>query len=160
MNPNTQFISTVLQSWRLIIDRTSKTLASFTDDELQLEVAPGKNRLYYLMGHLAATHDRLFPLLRLGQRLHPELDRQFLDSPDRKFLGHEVAPAELRRVWLEVNRKLIEALEPLQSHEWLERHGSVSEEDFAKEPLRNRLAVLISRLGHAAYHEGQMRLVR
>jgi hypothetical protein len=160
MNPNTQFISTALQSWRLIIDRTSKTMASFTDDELQLEVAPGKNRLYYLMGHLAATHDRLFPLLRLGQRLHPELDNQFLDSPDRKFMGAEVASAELRRFWSEVNRKLIEAFEPLQPHEWLERHGSVSEEDFAKEPLRNRLAVLISRLSHAAYHEGQMRLVR
>jgi hypothetical protein len=82
-------------------------MASFTDDELQLEVAPGKNRLYYLMGHLAATHDRLFPLLRLGQRLHPELDNQFPDSPDRKFMGAEVAPAELRRFWSEVNRKLI-----------------------------------------------------
>jgi hypothetical protein len=160
MNPNTQFNSTVLQSWRLIIDRTSKTLASFTDDELQLEVAPGKNRLYYLMGHLAATHDRLFPLLRLGERLHPELDGRFLETPDRKFLGDEVAPVVLRRVWSEVNRKLIEAFEPLQPHEWLQRHGSASEEDFAKEPLRNRLAVLISRLSHAAYHEGQMRLVR
>jgi len=160
MNPNTLLITTAMQSWRLTIDRTSKTLASFTDDELQLEVAPGKNRLYYLMGHLAAIHDRLFPLLRLGERLHPELDSQFLDSPDRKFLGDEVAPAELRRVWSEVNRKLIEAFEPLQPHEWLQRHGSVSEEDFAKDPLRNRLAVLMSRVNHAAYHEGQMRLVR
>ena len=47
---------------------------------------PGKNRLYYLMGHLAATDDRLFPLLRLGERLHAELDSHFLDSPDSKFL--------------------------------------------------------------------------
>jgi hypothetical protein len=160
MNPNTLLIGTAMQSWRLIIDRTSKTLASFTDDELQLEVAPGKNRLYYLMGHLAAIHDRLFPLLRLGERLHPELDSQFVDSPDRKFTGDEVAPAELRKVWAEVNTKLIDAFETLQPKEWLERHSSVSAEDFAKEPLRNRLAVLISRLSHAAYHEGQMRLVR
>jgi hypothetical protein len=160
MNPNTQLVATAMQAWRLTIDRTSKTVASFTDDELQLEVAPGKNRLYYLVGHLAATHDRLFPLLRLGERLHPELDGQFLETPNRKFLGNEVAPAELRTIWSEVNRKLIEAFESLQPHEWLERHSSVSEEDFAKEPLRNRLAVLISRLSHAAYHEGQMRLVR
>ena len=160
MNPNTQLIATAIQAWGLTIDRTSKTVASFTDDELQLEVAPGKNRLYYLVGHLAATHDRLFPLLRLGERLHAELDGQFLDTSDRKFLGDEVAPAELRTIWSEVNRKLIDAFESLQPYEWLERHGSVSEEDFAKEPLRNRLAVLISRLSHAAYHEGQMRLVR
>ena len=51
--------------------------------------------MYYLVGHLAATHDRLFPLLRLGERLHPELDSQFLETPDRKFLGDEVAPVEL-----------------------------------------------------------------
>jgi hypothetical protein len=160
MDPNRQLIATAVQAWQLTIDRTSKALASFTDDELQLEVAPGKNRLYYLMGHLAATHDRLFPLLRLGEQLHPELDSQFLNSPDRKFLGDEVAPAELRTAWAEINRKLIEAFESLQSDDWLQRHGSVSEEDFVKEPLRNRLAVLISRLSHAAYHEGQIRLVR
>jgi hypothetical protein len=160
MNPNTLLISTVLQSWRLIIDRTSKTLSSFTDDELQLEVAPGKNRLYYLMGHLAAVHDRLFPLLRLGERLHPELDSQFVNSPDRKSMGDGVPPAQLRTVWVEVNTRLTDAFETLQPQEWLQRHDSVSEEDFAKDPLRNRLAVLMSRVNHAAYHEGQMRLAR
>jgi len=160
MSPNTLLISTVLQSWRLIIDRTSKTLSSFTDDELQLEVAPGKNRLYYLMGHLAAVHDRLFPLLRLGERLHPELDSQFVDNPDRKLMGDGVPPAQLRTVWVEVNTRLTDAFETLQPQEWLQRHDSVSEEDFAKDPLRNRLAVLMSRVNHAAYHEGQMRLAR
>ena len=160
MNPNTQLISTVLQSWRLIIDRTSKTLSSFTDDELQLEVAPGKNRLYYLVGHLAAIHDRLFPLLRLGERLHPELDSQFVDSPDRKLMGDGISPAQLRTVWVEVNTKLTDAFETLQPQEWLQRHDSISEENFAKDPLRNRLAVLMSRVNHAAYHEGQMRLAR
>jgi hypothetical protein len=160
MNPNTLLISTVLHSWRLIIDRTSKTLSSFTDDELQLEVAPGKNRLYYLVGHLAAIHDRLFPLLRLGERLHPELDSQFVDGPDRKLMGDGVSAAQLRTVWVEVNTKLTDAFETLQPQEWLQRHDSVSEEDFAKDPLRNRLAVLMSRVNHAAYHEGQMRLAR
>ena len=160
MSPSTLLIRTVLQSWRLIIDRTSKTLSSFTDDELQLEVAPGKNRLYYLMGHLAAVHDRLFPLLRLGERLHPELGSQFVDSPDRKLMGDGIPPAQLRTVWVEVNSRLTDAFETLQPQEWLQRHDSVSEEDFAKDPRRNRLAVLMSRVNHAAYHEGQMRLVR
>jgi hypothetical protein len=160
MNPNTLLIATAMQSWRLTIDRLSKTLASFTDDELQLEIVPGRNRLYYLIGHLAAVHDRLFPLLRLGERLHPELDGQFLDSPDRNFPGDELSPAELRKVWVEVNASLTDAFETLQPSEWLQRHGSVSEEDFAKEPLRNRFAVLMSRLNHASYHEGQMRLAR
>src|ERR1700733_4344624 len=123
MNPNTQLIATAIQAWRLTVDRTSKTLASFSDDDLQLEIAPGKNRLYYLIGHLAAVHDRLFPLLRLGERLHPELDAQFLESADRNFQGDELAPAELRKVWVEVNTTLTDAFETLQPSEWLQRHG-------------------------------------
>ena len=39
--------------------------------------------------------------------------------------------------------------------EWTERHTSVSEADFAANPLRNRLAVLLSRTGHVAYPLGQ-----
>ena len=49
-------------------------------------------------------------------------------------------------------------MEKLSPEEWLERHDSVSAEDFAKEPQRNRLAMLLSRTTHAAMHEGQMRL--
>ena len=29
---------------------------------------------FYLLGHLTAMHDRMFPLLGLGDRFHPELD--------------------------------------------------------------------------------------
>jgi len=57
-----------------------------------------------------------------------------------------------------VNEKLIAAFEGLRPEEWLERHDSISPEDFVKEPLRNRLAVLLSRTNHTATHEGQMRL--
>jgi len=112
------------------------------------------------MGHLAAIHDRLFPLLRLGERLHPELDGQFVENPDRKAMGDEVPPAQLRTAWVEINTRLIDAFETLQPQEWLQRHDSVSEEEFSKNPLRNRLAVLMSRVNHAAYHEGQIRLAR
>ena len=39
-------------------------------------------------------------------------------------------------------------------------HSAVSEEDFVKEPLRNRLAVLASRTNHVSYHGGQLVLTR
>ena len=35
------------------------------------------------MGHLTAVHDRLLPMLGLGERLHPELDDDFLINADR-----------------------------------------------------------------------------
>ena len=65
---------TVLNSWKVVISRFDKTLEDLTDEQLQQQVAPGKNRVFYLLGHLTAMHDRMFPLLGLGERLHPELD--------------------------------------------------------------------------------------
>ena len=85
--------------------------------------------------------------------------RQFIEKADKTDLDDELPAAELRKAWREVNDKLTAAMEKLSAEEWLERHDSVSAEDFAKEPGRNRLAVLLSRTKHAAMHEGQMRLV-
>jgi len=39
--------------------------------------------------------------------------------------------------------------------DWRQRHTAVSEEDFAKDPSRNRFAVLLSRTNHLSYHLGQ-----
>ncbi len=43
--------------------------------------------------------------------------------------------------------------------QWLEKHASVSEEDFAKDPSRNRFAILLSRMNHIAFHLGQTALI-
>ena len=154
------FAAGVLASWNQVIGQVDKGLAGWSDEALQTEVAPGRNRLYYLLGHLTAVHDRMLPLLRLGERLYPGLDQQFLTEADRAHTGNEPTAAELRKAWAEVNGKLTAALAQLSPAELLERHASVSEEDFAKEPHRNRLAVVLSRTTHAAMHEGQMRLVK
>lgn len=157
MTPEALSVRLALNSWKQAIGQIDKTLAALSDEDLQREVAPGRNRLYYLLGHLTAVHDRLFPLLRLGARLHADLDEPFLSQPDRAT-PDRVPAADLRTAWSEVNGKLTAAFESLRPEEWLERHDNISPEDFVKEPLRNRLAVLLSRTNHAASHEGQMRL--
>jgi DinB superfamily len=58
---------TVLNSWKLAINRFDKTLSELSDEQLQQQVAPGRNRVFYLLGHLTAMHDRMFPLLGLGE---------------------------------------------------------------------------------------------
>ncbi|HEY4045432.1 MAG TPA: DinB family protein [Acidobacteriaceae bacterium] len=151
--------STALNSWKLVIGRIDQAVVSFTDEQLQRQVAPGKNRVWYLVGHLTATHDRMFPMLGLGERLYPELDQTFLNNPDRS-LPDSVSPSALKRMWTEVNSKLTAGFEALTPQEWLQKHSAVSEEEFAKDPLRNRLAVLISRTNHASYHAGQAILVQ
>ena len=91
--------------------------------------------------------------------MHSEMDEAFIEKADKTDLDDELPVAELRKAWREGNEKLTGAMEKLSAEEWLERHDSVSAEGFAKEPGRNRLAVLLSRTGHAAMHLGQMRLV-
>ena len=152
-------IDTALAAWKQIASRLEGRLQSASDEHLMREVAPGRNRIYYLVGHLAAVNDRMFPMLGLGERLCAELDDAFITKPDRAT-PDTVAPAELRRMLAKVNGKLTAAFETLGPAEWLRRHSLVSEEDFLKDPLRNRLAVLLSRTSHMAFHSGQMILVK
>lgn len=149
--------SAAVSSWKQIIARLDKGLSAADEEDLQKEVAPGRNRIYYLVGHLTAVHDRLFPLLNLGERLYPNFDKIFIESPDNKS-SDGVSSAELRKAWTDVNSKLTAAFDSLQPAQWLEKHTAVSEEDFSKDPSRNRLAVLLSRTNHASYHAGQIRL--
>ncbi|HVR27500.1 MAG TPA: DinB family protein [Candidatus Polarisedimenticolia bacterium] len=146
-----------INSWRLVAERANKLFSSLTEDELLKEVAPGKNRLIYLLGHLTAIHDAMFPVLGLGERLHPELDAIFVSSPDK--MGPQLPPVgELRKYWDEVNAKLLSQFATLSADEWLQRHYAMSEEDYAKDPTRNRLAILLSRTNHLSYHLGQIAL--
>jgi uncharacterized damage-inducible protein DinB len=146
-----------LNSWKLIIGRLDAAIAPLSHEQLQRQVAPGKNRLLYLVGHLTAVHDRMFPTLGLGERLHPELDEIYITNPDRALPD---PASDLKQAWSEVNSKLTAAFEKLTPQQWLEKHTAVSDEDFAKDPTRNRLAVLLSRTNHAAFHTGQAALVK
>jgi uncharacterized damage-inducible protein DinB len=99
----------------------------------------------------------MFPILGLGERLHPELDAIFVSSPDRT--GAQLpAAGELRKYWDEVNGKLISQFANVSEDEWLQRRNAVSEEDYAKSPTRNRLAVLLNRINLMSYHLGQITL--
>jgi hypothetical protein len=150
-------VQVAINSWRLVLERANKALSNLTGDQLLKEVAPGKNRVIYIWGHLTAAHDAMFPILGLGERLHPELDPIFVSSPDKA--GAQLpSVAELRDSWNEVNGKLLSQFASLSPDDWLQRHNAVSEEDYAKDPARNRLAVLLSRTNHLSYHIGQITL--
>jgi DinB superfamily len=145
---------TVLNSWKIVIGRFDKILAALTDEQLQQQIAPGRNRAFYLIGHLTAIHDRMFPMLNLGERLYPQLDETYITNLDR-VLADPVSSIELRRAWAEVNDTLTAAFDGFTLEDWLQKHAAVSDEDFAKDPTRNRLAVVMNRTNHASFHSGQ-----
>jgi hypothetical protein len=152
-------VKVAINSWKLVAERAGKTFSNFTEDELLKEVAPGKNRVIYVWGHLTAIHDAMLSILGLGPRLHPELDAIFVSNPD-ETATRLPSGGELKKYWDEVNTKLLSEFARLSADEWLERHHAMSEEDYAKDPTRNRLAVLLSRTNHMSYHLGQVILAR
>jgi DNA polymerase/3'-5' exonuclease PolX len=150
-------ISAALNAWTTNVERAEKFFGPLTAEQLLREVAPGKNRLIYLWGHLTAVHDAMLPLLGLGRRLHPEFDMAFVSNADRSQATIPAAE-DVRKAWEEVSGKLAEGFAKYSAAEWLQKHAAVSAEDFAKQPHRNRFAVLVSRTNHLAYHLGQVAL--
>jgi DinB superfamily len=158
MMPEQSLVTVALNSWKSTVERADRLFPVLTEEQLMQEVAPGKNRLIYLWGHLTAVHDRMLPLLGFGERLHPEFDVLFLSNPDKTI--PELPPVkEIKSAWDEVNGRLLTGFARLSASEWLQKHTAVSEEEFAKDPLRNRFAVLLSRTNHLAFHLGQTALV-
>ena len=156
---NELLIKMITNSWRGQLIATNKIFDNLSDEELLHEVAPGRNRGIYLLGHLTAVHDLMLPLLRFEAAKYPELKPLFLDSPDK---AAEAIPSaqQLRQQWKEVNEVLSDHIKSLSADDWLTRHSNISEEDFIKEPHRNRLNVLLDRTIHLSNHRGQLLLLK
>ena len=154
MGSELSYVNLALKTWNTQIDRADKLFAGLSSEEVLREIAPGRNRLLYVWGHLTAAHDAMLPLLSLGERLHPEFDVAFISNPDKSqadIPSHE----QVRRAWNEINGELRKGFESMSWSDWVLRHSSVSEEDFAKDPSRNRFAILLNRTNHLSYHLGQ-----
>jgi hypothetical protein len=152
------FVKMAIDGWQQQINATNGLFEKLTDEQLMGEVAPSKNRGIYLLGHLVAVHDRMLPLLRFGDALYSELDPVFIEAPD-KAVADLPSISKLRDQWKIVNDSLASHFSSLSATDWLSRHASVTEEDFVKEPHRNRLNVLLSRTSHLSNHRGQLTLL-
>lgn len=152
-------VKMALSAWESQNKYLTKLIESLSDEQLMKEIAPGRNTGIYLLGHLIAVSDALFPLLGFSDRLYPELDEVFIKNPDKSGLPMP-SIAELKEKLETVNAKLETVFQTTSVDEWLERHTAVSAEDFANEPHRNKLNVLLNRTGHMANHIGQMLLLK
>ena len=118
------------------------------------KVAPNRSSGLYLLAHLVAVSDGLFTILGLGDIKFPELTRFIRES--ETDINYQVDINELKAKWDNINALLTAEFAAKDNAWWLDRHMSVSAEDFAKEPHRNKLNVLLSRASHINYHRGQL----
>ena len=159
MTTTETIVKMIFDRWNASIKNCDTLLNSLTDETLQREIAPGKNRGIYLLGHLIAVHDDMLILLDMGEKLYPELYEPFLKSPDKATTKIPSA-TELRSFWANQCEVLKQKFDNLKPEEWFEKHTAVSAEEFAQEPNRNKLNIILTRTTHLQYHIGQLVLLK
>ena len=153
------FVQMALKAWETQVSKTDKFFSTLSDESCLKELAPGKNRVIYLLGHLIAVNDTMISLFGFGERLYSHLDEPFVKNPDRSGLDFP-AISELRNDWKKSNEILTGYFAKMSPDDWFSKHTAMTDEDLAKEPTRNKLSVLINRTNHLAYHLGQLVLVK
>ena len=153
------FIKMVLSAWETQNKRVDNLVDTLTEEQLLKETAPGRNTGIYLFGHLIAISDGILPLLGIREKLYPHLEKIFISTPDKSGLQFP-SVADLKKYWKEVNAVLSHHFGGMQPDDWFTKHNSVSEEDFAREPHRNKLNILINRTNHQSYHLGQLNYLK
>lgn len=152
-------IKMVLDAWHTHVKRTNDLFNGLSDEQMMQEVAPGRNRGIYLLGHITAIHDKMLPLLGLGEPLYPELYGPFVENAD-KTISDLPPVAQLMEQWTTVNAKLADCFTGFKTEEWFEKHNAVKPEDFDKEPHRNKLNIVLNRTNHLADHLGQLKFLK
>lgn len=152
------FVKMVVDAWDAQNKNVNKQLDTLSDEQLQAETAPGKKSGVYLLGHIIAVSDGLLPILGFGERLQPKLEDIFLKNPENLAV-EKPSIDELKQYWNEIIAKLETYFDRMTADDWFAKHTAVSDEDFAKEPHRNKLNIIISRTNHQSYHLGQLALL-
>ena len=111
-----------------------------------------------MLGHLVAVHDGMLSLLGFREQLYPELTAAFITEPDNVSKEMPLIK-DLRVYWKKVSAVLAEHRSNLQPDEWFQKHIAVSDENFIKQPHRNKLNIII-RTNHLSYHLVQLAFLK
>jgi len=128
---------------------------AISDKNFSSPITPNGNSPSWLFGHLVDTDDKLLELFGIGKRLFPALEKIYHHERGTNQSGH-LSKAELTTKWNAIKTELDKAFKSWDEKDWMSRHTAVSEEEFKKEPQRNRLNVMLSRVSHKASHMGQV----
>jgi uncharacterized damage-inducible protein DinB len=144
-----------LLQWDTYNKRMQNAIDTISNEKFNQAIIVNGNSPSWLLGHLVDTDDKLLELFGIGKRIFPELSIIYHHERGTNQQGH-LTKAELSTKWNTVVAELDTAFKNMTEADWLARHMSVTEEDFKKEPHRNKLNVFLSRIAHKASHLGQI----
>jgi uncharacterized damage-inducible protein DinB len=146
-----------LLQWDIFNRSMRKVLDTISDENFHKPIVNNGNSPSWLLGHLADTDDALLELFGIRKRMFPNLAKIYHHERGTNQSGH-LTKEELSNQWNDIVGELDMAIKSYRENEWLSRHMAVSEEDFKREPHRNKLNVMLSRVIHKASHLGQIAL--
>jgi len=144
-----------LLQWDVYNRRMQKAFEAISDENFNKPIVNGGNSPSWLLGHLADTDDALLELFGIRSRVFPELAKIYHHERGTNQTGH-LSREELNTKWKAIIAELDRAFKNMSESDWHGRHMVVSEDDFKKEPHRNKLNVMLSRVTHKASHLGQI----
>ncbi|HTH57093.1 MAG TPA: DinB family protein [Cyclobacteriaceae bacterium] len=147
-----------LLQWNTFNTRMQKLFDTISDENFYRAITPNGNSPSWILGHLTDTDDALLELFAIGSRKFPELKTIYNHEKGKNQEGH-LSKSDLQAKWRAINNDIEAAFKSWSEKEWLSRHTAVSEEDFKKEPHRNKLNVMLSRVSHRASHLGQIAML-
>ena len=147
-----------LQHWAATNLKIERTIESISEARYSAELAPGCSTPAWIFCHLLQVNDNMFPILGFGANLYPELHDVMNSKEIAPHTAFELD--ELRQMWIHVGSKLLEHFNGMTGDQWLEKHSNISEDNFKKEPHRNKVNVVLHRLIHMSHHAGQLALIK
>ncbi len=147
-----------LLQWTTYNTRVQKLFDTISDENFNKPITPNGNSASWILGHLTEADDALLELFGIGSRKFPELKTIYNHEKGKNQNGH-LAKSDLLTKWKAINSDLEAAFKAWNEKDWLGKHNAVSEEDFKKEPHRNKLNVMLSRVSHRASHLGQIAML-
>lgn len=158
-SPAILLVQVALTEWNQQQEKLGKLIDALTNVQLAKTIAPGRNSGIWILGHLTAVNDGMFPLFGFRKKLYPKLKELFIDNSDGAALNYPSASA-LRAYWNAVNNKLNLYFSTMTIEDWIEKHAAVAAEEFKQCPHLNKISMLMKRTQHMAYHAGQLILLK
>lgn len=140
--------------YRMMVEWVTEYIDALSDEDLKMELSPGKNHGVWILGHMIVSDDDFSVYMGKGELLYPRWSEKL--GQRSKLMPPENYPPvpELREMWKKVCEKNFKIYETITDEELPQHHAlyKASEPDYFKTKDR----VIMSWQLHQMYHAGQL----
>jgi hypothetical protein len=143
---------------KFMVDWVNMYLDAIKDDELMIEIVPGRNHGIWILGHLIASDDDLSLYINKEPMLYPELQELFKQGSTLQDINKYPPIPELREKWKKVcekNEKLFSQI----TDEMLDQYHEMITGDPEKDYFKTKEVVIINWTLHQIHMAGQLALL-